>query len=424
MATNDYDVIVIGGGTAGVVAAIQAGRAGARTLLVEKTGVLGGTLTNGGVNFPASFHAWGKRVIAGIGWELVGSALAEEGRSLPEPGDPASARPQFVEVSIPIFAALCDEAALDAKVDLLFHAMPAAIAFDGGAWRVDVCGKGGLRAVTARVLIDASGDANAVALAGLEVVRPDIVQPGTLVMHTSGYDCDALDFDAINAALAQAVDDGRIETTDIGWGDEGAASFLRNRGHNRNHITAPAAETSEGRTAAEIAARRSMMRMYRFFRAQPGLERFTIDWIAPECGIRETVVIRGKGEITEADYTGGRMFDDAVCYSFYPVDIHRDHGQGIDWRPLEPGTLPTIPRGAMLPAGSRFCLVAGRCIAGDRVAHSAYRIEATCMAVGQAAGAMGALAAETGTDPEDLPVETVRDCLRAHGAIAPPDVTI
>jgi len=84
---HTYDVIVLGGGAAGVVAAIQAGRAGAKTLLVEKTGMLGGTLTNGGVNFPGLFHAWGHQVIAGIGWELVSRCVAETDDSLPDFAD-------------------------------------------------------------------------------------------------------------------------------------------------------------------------------------------------------------------------------------------------------------------------------------------------------------------------------------------------
>src|SRR6187549_2619545 len=80
----DYDVIVIGGGTAGTIAALQAGRAGASTLVVEKSGVLGGTTILNAVNFPGLFHAWGRQIIAGIGWELVTAAVAEVGDTLPD----------------------------------------------------------------------------------------------------------------------------------------------------------------------------------------------------------------------------------------------------------------------------------------------------------------------------------------------------
>ena len=85
--TNAYDVVVIGGGTAGVIAAIQAGRAGARTLLIEKSGMLGGTMTSAGVNFPGLFHAWGQQVIAGIGWDLVRQTVAEVGGAMPDFSD-------------------------------------------------------------------------------------------------------------------------------------------------------------------------------------------------------------------------------------------------------------------------------------------------------------------------------------------------
>ena len=81
----EYDVIVLGGGTAGVIAAAQAGRAGASTLLVEKTGMLGGTVTVGGINAPAHFFAWGQQAIGGIGWELVRRTLEETGRPVPTP---------------------------------------------------------------------------------------------------------------------------------------------------------------------------------------------------------------------------------------------------------------------------------------------------------------------------------------------------
>jgi len=418
-----YDVIVIGGGTAGVIAALQAGRAGAATLLVEKNGMLGGTVTVGGVNYPGMFFAWGRQVVAGIGWELVRRSMEETSRELPDFSDPTDPRWQrHVRVDKAVYAALCDEAVASAGVDLLLHAMPAAVDEDDAGWRVELCTKEGLRPATAGVVIDATGDANAVALAGFEVVRPDTLQPGTLVMRLGGYDPETLDYEAVDIAFRQALRDGEIRHTDVGWRRDGPGAILRSRGGNANHISAGPAGTSEGRTEAELEARRAMMRMYRFFRRQPGLEEFGIEWVCPEVAIRETAVIRGKETITGDDYVAGRRYDDAVCYCFYPVDIHLDDGEGVDFRELAPGTVPTIPRGAMLPAGSECLIAAGRCISGDRVAHSAYRVEATCMATGQAAGAMAAMSAAGGVDPEQLPIEEVRTLLRRHGAVVPWDL--
>jgi hypothetical protein len=243
----------------------------------------------------------------------------------------------------------------------------------------------------------------------LDQVRPQC--------RTGGYDGDALDIDAIDAALQKALDAGEVLAADL----KGVSCrlFLGTRGTNRTHIVNVDATTSAQRTEVELAGRRCLMRLFRFFRKQPGLENFHYVWIAPECGIRETSVIVGETEITCEDYVTGRLFPDAVCYSFYPIDIHRPDRLGTDIRPLPAGVVPTIPRGAMLPAGSRRLIAAGRCVCGDQEAHSAFRVQATCMATGQAAGAMASLAAARGVDVRDVPIADIHALLREHGAIVP-----
>jgi 2-polyprenyl-6-methoxyphenol hydroxylase-like FAD-dependent oxidoreductase len=415
-----YDVVVVGGGTAGVIAAVQAGRAGARTLLVEKAGMLGGTMTIGGINAPAHFFAWGQQVIGGIGWELVRRTLEETGQPVPTPDFTIDTpTPKHLTMDKMVFAALCDQAVLDAGCELLFHAMPAAVSRLNDGWALTICTKTGLRQATATVLIDATGDANLVTLAGFDVIRPEIVQPATLSMQCSGYDPHTLDYDTLAAAAEQAIAAGELNTTDISWWNNGPRGFLWGHGRNCNHVRAPHAETSEGRSAVEVEARQAALRAYRFFRKQPGLEQFQVDAVCTEVGIRETVTIKGKRTITIEEYEAGIVYDDAVCYAFYPVDEHLNDGLGINYRPLRQPVLPTIPRGALLPAGSQGLLVAGRCLACDREAHSALRVEAPCMAMGQAAGALAALAIQTGVDVEAVPLEQLRSLLRAHGAIVP-----
>jgi hypothetical protein len=417
---SQYDVTVVGGGTAGVIAAIQAGRAGARTLLVEKNGMLGGTVTVGGINAPAHFFAWGKPVIGGIAWELMCRTLEISGEPIPSPEFSIDkSTPSHLSMDKVVFASVCDEAVLEAGVDLLFHAMPAAAAFADGVWKLTLCTKTGLREIRTQTLIDATGDANVVSLAGFELVHSPIVQPATLQMHCSGYDLNTLDFPALKAAAELAIAAGDLKTTDISWNNAGPEWFLRGHGGNANHIGAPNADTSEGRTAVEVEGRKSVMRMFQFFRKQPGLAAFKIDWICTETGIRETVTIQGKETLTTQHYESGFFHETAVCYAFYPIDEHLNDGKGINYRGLGKGILPTIPRGALLPAGSRFLLVAGRCAASDREANSAIRVECPCMAMGQAAGAMAALSARTGLDPEAIPLAEVRALLREHGAVVP-----
>ncbi len=414
-----YDVIVIGGGTAGLVAAIQAGRAGSTTLLVEKNAMLGGTMTVAGINRPAFFFAGDRQVIGGIGWELFCKTCVETGRPVPTSAEGK----HHMYCDAAIFAALADEAALDAGVDVVFHAMPAALTFADRAWTVQICTKTGLQTVRAGAVIDATGDANAVGIAGFELERPDVVQPATLTFGCSGYDPDSLDWAALKKAADDAIAAGELLTTDISWRGDGPRALLQKHGHNANHLRAPQAQTSEGRSAVEIEGRRALLRMYRFLRKQPGLEDFRIDRLCAEAGIRETVTIKGKTTVTTDDYESGKFYEDAVCYAFYPIDEHLNDGMGINARPLKEGVLPTIPRGALLPADSRFLLVAGRCLSSEREANSALRVECPCMAMGQAAGAMAALSARTGTDPEELPMEDIRAMLREHGAIIPGDST-
>ncbi len=419
-----FDVMVIGGGTAGVVAAIQAGRAGARTLLVEKTGMLGGTITNGGVNFPGLFHAWGRQVIAGIGWELVCRTVGEAGETLQDFRD--YRRPHWqlhVRVDAWLYAALCDDAVVSAGVELLLHAMPAALAqaSDGESWDVTLCTKTGLTSCRAGVVIDATGDANAASLAGLPVEIRDEIQPATLSCLATGYDLSALDIDAINCAFDAEVRAGRAEYTDASWSATAAnvGKWLGKRGRNASHVHRINARDSAGKTQVELEARKGLLRLYRFLRRQPGLENLSLAHLSPECGVRETAVIRGERTVMIEDYCSGRIWDDAVCYSYYPIDLHVEVGEGLRCEPLAEGVVPTVPRGALLPQGSRNFLVAGRCLSSDRLAGSALRVQATCMATGQSAGALASLASRMGCDPRAVPLGDLDALLRQHAAIVP-----
>jgi hypothetical protein len=421
-ASKNYDVIAVGAGAAGVSAAVQASGAGARTLLVEKTGMCGGTTTSGGVNYPGLFHAWGKQIIAGIGWDIVRRTVEETGGVLPDFAD--YHRPHHmlqIRVNRFVYAALCDRALTEAGVDVLFHTMVAKAtpAPDDDGWHVTLCTKQGLIDHHTQVVIDCTGDANVAALAKLPVRIREQHQPATLSCNATGYAYDKLDIDAINLAFDREVKAGRMKYTDVSW-NTGAANvggWLRSGGANANHTHGINARTSEGRSKLELASREQLLRVFRFLRTQPGLENLVIDQVSPECGVRETAVIQGKKTVTVDDYQSGRVWDDAVCYSFYPIDLHTSDGKGLKCEPLAEGVVPTIPRGAMLPVGSSNFIVAGRCISSDRLANSALRVQATCMATGQAAGVMAALGAELGIDPEHLPISQVLDMLNEHGAI-------
>lgn len=422
MTVEQFDVVVVGGGTAGVPAAVQAGRAGAKTLLVEKYGMLGGTVTAGGVHFPSAFAAWGKQIIAGIGWDLVRRCLEESGQPLPDFTEDLKARGyRHIHVDLPLFSLLCCEVVEDAGVTTLMHAMPASIRRQQDGWEVSLATKSGLRTIQTRTLIDCTADADVVAMAGYERRIPDDVQPATLIYRLGGYDVESLDIETIVQAYDREVEAGRLEYIDVGWTTTYASleHWLRARGGNSSHVRAPGAHTSEGKTSLEFRSRQVLLRVLRFLRTQPGLENLHIEWICPECGVRETAVIAGETTVTREEYLNGRLYDDAVCYAFYPVDIHVLDDRRAAHEFLAEGVVPTVPRGALVPAGSENLLAAGRCISSDRAANSALRIEAACMATGQAVGALAALASRDGVSTAAVSNEALRELLRQHGAIVP-----
>jgi hypothetical protein len=420
---TEYDVIVVGGGPAGITAAVQSARVGASTLLVEKTGQLGGTASTGGVNFPGLFHAWTKPIVGGVGWELIDRVTRETNATLPD-FTQQKQRPHHthhVLVDRFVYAMICDEVVLESGADCLSHAMPIAVReADARQKTLTVACKEGPKELHANVLIDTTGDANLVSLAGYPVRVPNTVQPGTMVSNLSGYDFDSLDLEEIQRNADEEVAAGRLKYTDLSWDSTGFNSqIIKQSGRNANHIPGINARTSEGKTQIDQEGRRALLRLYRFLRRQPGLENLTFEYVSPECGVRETVTIEGEVEVTAADYQSGRLWEDAVCHSFYPIDLHTSDGKGLSKHYLEPGIVPTIPRRAMLPKGSTNFLVAGRSVCSDREANSALRVQASCMAMGQAAGATAALAAQQGVTVAEVPIEDIRRTLHEHRAIVP-----
>ena len=137
----------------------------------------------------------------------------------------------------------------------------------------------------------------------------------------------------------------------------------------------------------------------------------------PETGVRETYRIEGVYQITHEDYVNGKIFEDSVCYSFYPIDLHDK--KGIVPRHLPEGVVATIPLRALVPKDSRNLLVAGRCLSSDRLANSALRIQASCMAMGQAAGAAAAIACKFKTTPMETPIDQIKHLIEENGGIIP-----
>ena len=421
---EQYDVLVAGAGCAGLCAALQAARVlgAGRVCLVEKNGICGGTTTIGGINNPGIFHACGRQVISGIGWELVEQTRRESGNPLPDYlyEYPTTRRhPEFhIRIDATVFAALADEWLLAAGAVVKYHTMIGAIRDWQNGHLVTLCGKDGLYDVGAKVVIDCTGDANLTKMAGAKVNVMDVCQPGTSSCYAVGYDFEKLDVEEIRRNFEAAVVRGEIQYDDCGWGAFGTA-FLKKHGHNANHINGINAGDSEGRTRIEMAGRASLMRLFRFLKKQKGFENLEFKVVAAECGVRETRTIQGLQTITVEDYVSGRVFDNAVCYSYYPIDLHDTKLRLVNQK-VEEGRVPTVPLGALIPKSLSKFLVAGRIISSDRLANSALRVQATCMATGQAAGAAAVLAVQQNCEPSTVNLDDLRRILLEHHAIVPP----
>jgi hypothetical protein len=196
------DILVVGGGTAGVVAAIQAARLGQRTVLIESGSQLGGTITTGGVAFPGLFHAWGKQIIGGIGWELILDCVELNGDRLPDFSiipDNKTIRHWRHQIALnnSLYVLLAEKKCIEAGVSVRYYESPTSVSFKKNKWKVQISGKGTNTTINCQQIIDCTGNASVTKMAGFKVLKGTETQPGSLIFTLDGYDLNNLDFDVI-----------------------------------------------------------------------------------------------------------------------------------------------------------------------------------------------------------------------------------
>ncbi len=413
----DVDVLIVGGGSAGHVAAIQAGRLGAKTVLLERNSQLGGTTTTGGVNFPGLFHAWGRQYISGIGWELVAKTMKVDGKKLQDFSKVPKRHPEHqVRVNAHLYALLAEEACLEAGVSLAYYQFPQTVEKTSDGWLVSVVGQGVQYQLRCRQIVDCTGSASVVGMLGFERMWSDVRQPGTQMVVFTGFDQKVVQENKtlIQKMYDEAIVEGRLQKGDT-WRGNAMGPISGSSGSN--HIFGADSSTAATQTQTNLAGRKHVLRMLKFMKTLPGGANATIDRMMNETASRETYRIKGETIVTVHDYTSGRIFDDALSYSFYPIDLHDEHG--VKPKPLPHGKVPTIPRGALIPKGSKNIMVAGRCLSSDRLANSAARVQASSMGMGQAAAVTAVLASRMNTTPSSVPLKEIRQNLKAHNAIVP-----
>ncbi len=408
------DILVVGGGTAGVVAAIQAGRAGCKTILVENGSQLGGTITTGGVVFPGLFHAWGRRIIGGPGWELTREAIDLE-HGFPNFSQPPGRHWHHqIRVNGPLYAMLAEEKCLEAGVQIRYYETPTNVEFKDNNWIVDIQGKGVGKQIVCNQIIDCTGNAAVTSLAGYKVLKETVTQPGSILFTLGGYDYESLDLELIPNEFRNML----RQSWRILRGSSATNDNQPFTPYGFHVVNGADSTTSESHTLANIQGRTLVLETLRKLRSLPGCEKIKIMDMRPETAVRETYRIDGVYKVSYDDYVNGNIFEDSMSYSFYPIDLWRE-GQPILQEYLEKDIIATVPLRALIPKGSNNFIVAGRCISSDRMANSALRVQASCMGMGQTAGAAAVLAFNKGTTPLDVPLDELRRLIENHGGILP-----
>ncbi|MHB9028111.1 MAG: FAD-dependent oxidoreductase [Candidatus Latescibacterota bacterium] len=391
-----WDVIVLGGGPGGVPAAVAAARNGARALLVERYGFLGGMATTALVLPYMKYFTGGKFIVRGLFEEFL-DRMEQDGaiRNLFSIGG----KPTRTCYDDEAMKYLLDRFVLESGAELLLHATAIGVLKKGNDIRaVRVFHKGGVEDLSAEVYIDSTGDGDIAAWAGakFEVGRdaPDhACQPMTSCFRMAGVDLKRVpDGKEINRLYDEAKARGEVTNP-----RENVLRFNTVRDDvmhfNTTRVVGESALDAWSFTRAELEGRRQVNDMVRFLKKQvPGFEAAYLQKTAAQIGVRESRRIMGAYILTEEDVIEGHKFEDGIACCAYEIDIHNPTGTGTRLVYLKEGVYYQIPWRCLLPDGLDNLIVAGRCISSTHEAHSSLRIMPTVWAIGQAGGTAAALA--------------------------------
>ncbi len=443
-----YDVIVGGGGTAGVAAAIAAARGGARTLVIEQYGHLGGTAVSG-IPFLGSMDCNGEIVNRGIFNELIekmkdgdGCFGYATGAYWHTPQTPERYRFSLVPFDPEYYKYVAQELVLGAGAKVLYHTFISDVIMEDNRIKaIEVVNKSGKQIIEADVFVDCTGDADLVHLAG-----------GSFIDNPHKQNCSIL-FRIGNVDLEQFAADLEEGKTVTGWGDWHTrvikahnnntlpTTIIHLAGHmvlgenepettftavslrdseislNATRVAGLSGVDAEQVTQAEILERRNVMHLFKLMKEKiPAFRDARLLTTSP-IGFRQTRNIVGDYIITMEDIVGGAKFPDSVAKGAYPIDIHDPQGGRTRFFFIQSGGSYDIPYRSLLPKDVEGLLVAGRTISATHEANGSTRIMGCVTAQGEAVGTAAALAVACKVTPRQVGIEKLREILIANGAI-------
>ena len=426
---GEYEVAVLGGGPAGIAAAVAAARTGRRTLLIERYGFLGGMGTAAGVtNFcglHANVHGEMHRVVQGIASDLLARIDRLGGLNAPHLILGKILAQAYDTAAYKIAA---DDLLASHRVDMLFHALGAGVVMQDARriGTVMVETKAGRQAVAAELFIDCSGDGDLAAWAGAPFEVGD--NAGSMLYPSMMFRLNGIDperageaWRTIPALMEKAEASGthrfprkaaivRPQRSPIEW-RVNFTQLARPDGSAINGLE------PDDLTRGEIDGRRQAIEAFNFLRTVPGFEKSYIVDLPPQLGIRETRRVIGGYMLSGDDVLGCAAFEDSIGVNGWPIESHVAGDVIFKFPPIPQSRgFNELPYRMLVPAAVDNLLMAGRCASMTHDGQSAARVSGACFAMGEAAGTAAALALSGNTLPRDIAVEKLQQQLQQAGA--------
>lgn len=388
-----YHTVVCGGGPSGLAAAIASARAGRKTALIERYGFLGGTATTGFVVPISGFFHCGNQVVGGIAWELVERMVAAGKAQVELPKGHVSFDPEYYKI-------VARDMVAEAGVELYTNSyLVHCTKQDRRVTAVIIESKNGAEALTADYFVDATGDGDLCHMAGVPMLEREVeLQPMSMCfllggvdlttdllknnIHHDGKKCKQSVHTGIHDYLQKLSETREVPQFGGPWFNTVMSGDLV-----AVNITRAAADATDRAqmTAAESKMRKDAFVLIDLLREHyPEFKNAYIAYTAVQGGIRETRRIKALHTVTGDEMRSGMVFPDVIALSAHPMDIHsaKDNSQTVDHLPVAAG----IPYRSIVPAEYDNLLAVGRCLSADRSAYASIRVQATLMAIGQAAG--------------------------------------